>query len=521
MNVAFDPWIPVVTVQGVPCRISLFQALTEGDRYADLAVRPHERVALMRLLVCAAHAVIDGPKDETNRENVSENLSRMAENYFMEWKDSFEIFHKAKPWLQIPGIKPNNDSDDANEGWQSVSKLAFYLASGSNSTLFDHEGVNRQRQIYIKDTLVSMLAFQCFSPGGLISQVNWHGVKTNKSSKDGPCVPSSMVHTLIRGNNLLETLCANMPAYSTIHRSMQIEIGKPVWEQMPESFQDKANISNATQTYLGRLVPLKRLILLNQKDNANTMLLGDGLEYPGFNDDFVQEPTATVVLNNKQERILLAFRPNKGVWRELPALLVKRTGDKNSPGGSLAINFLKEDRDCDLVVSGLARDQANILDTAEFVYHIPSSVNSVDGLDEYEKEVSYAESVAVRLSQAIEGYRKTIDPDWESRLKKAGAKKYELMSKLCGVASNCFWTSVEANLNLLMGYIEAKASNTGEFESKQKEWRKLLMTNAEELYTTVCGHETPRQAKAFVKGWEVLHRRSKKPDNENQTQESA
>ena len=266
MNVAFDPWIPVVTVMGVPCRISLFQALTEGDRYADLAVRPHERVALMRLLICAAHAVLDGPKDEASREKISENLSRLAERYFMEWKDSFEVFHNTKPWLQIPGIKPSKDG-----GWQSVSKLAFYLATGNNSTLFDHDGMNKQRQIDIKDTLVSMLAFQCFSPGGLISQVNWMGVnKKDKSSKDGPCVSSSMLHTFIRGTNLLETLQANMPTYSTVHRSMQIEIGKPVWEQMPESFQDSTCISNATQTYLGRLLPLKRLVLLNQKDNANT-----------------------------------------------------------------------------------------------------------------------------------------------------------------------------------------------------------------------------------------------------------
>ena len=63
MNVAFDPWIPVVTTAGKPQSASLCEVLTGGEQFADLAVRPHERVALMRLFLCVAHAALDGPKD--------------------------------------------------------------------------------------------------------------------------------------------------------------------------------------------------------------------------------------------------------------------------------------------------------------------------------------------------------------------------------------------------------------------------------------------------------------------------
>ena len=63
MNVAFEPWIPVVTTAGKPDLASLSVVLAEGERFVDLAVRPHERVSLMRLFICVAHAALDGPKD--------------------------------------------------------------------------------------------------------------------------------------------------------------------------------------------------------------------------------------------------------------------------------------------------------------------------------------------------------------------------------------------------------------------------------------------------------------------------
>ncbi|NLW36392.1 MAG: type I-E CRISPR-associated protein Cse1/CasA, partial [Syntrophorhabdus aromaticivorans] len=49
MNVAFDPWIPVVTPRGDRKLISLCSVFAEGEMFLDLAVRPHERVSLMRL----------------------------------------------------------------------------------------------------------------------------------------------------------------------------------------------------------------------------------------------------------------------------------------------------------------------------------------------------------------------------------------------------------------------------------------------------------------------------------------
>lgn len=56
MNGVSDPWIPVVGNDGAACTVSLLGAFEHGHEIRDLAVRPHERVALMRLLLAVAQA---------------------------------------------------------------------------------------------------------------------------------------------------------------------------------------------------------------------------------------------------------------------------------------------------------------------------------------------------------------------------------------------------------------------------------------------------------------------------------
>jgi CRISPR system Cascade subunit CasA len=58
MNLVTEKWIPVIGIDGKPDHASLMEVFTLGEKYADLSVRPHERVALMRLLICIAQAAL-------------------------------------------------------------------------------------------------------------------------------------------------------------------------------------------------------------------------------------------------------------------------------------------------------------------------------------------------------------------------------------------------------------------------------------------------------------------------------
>jgi CRISPR system Cascade subunit CasA len=508
MNVAFDPWVPVVTTTGERLLVSLCSVLTEGEKYADLAVRPHERVSLMRLFLCVAHAALDGPKDYDDWERVPGKLPDAARAYLEEWRDSFELFHPTKPWLQFSNISKEKSASaplESASDWTPVAKLNFSLATGNTSTLFDHEGMDERRKTEISETLLAMISCQCFSPGGLISQVYWAGKKTSKSSKDGPCVPSSMIHTFIRGNNLIETVCLNLVTNEDllVHYCNR-SFGKPVWEWMPTSPDDEVAIQNATTTYIGRLVPLTRLVRLHQ--DGERMLFGDGLYYPSFADGFPAEVTATVVVrkSNKDEtRALLSYRPSKALWRELGAVTIKRRAGE--PGGPITLNSLEDAEACDLIVSALARDKASILDTAESVFHVPAQLRKKVGVEVYGNEVHKAEYIARRLGWAIEDYRREIDGGWEGRLKSAGPKSGELKAKLHSIATTHYWTTLEKNLALLMSHIEA--IDTEQAMPTREAWRKMLFATACDAYRIACGRETPRQIRAFAKGWEKLTKR--------------
>jgi CRISPR system Cascade subunit CasA len=93
MNLVTEAWIPVVKLDGTPCTASLLEVFTQGREFADLAVRPHERIALMRLLICIAQAALDGPKDIDAWDKAPELLPDAAKQYLEKWRDSFELFY--------------------------------------------------------------------------------------------------------------------------------------------------------------------------------------------------------------------------------------------------------------------------------------------------------------------------------------------------------------------------------------------------------------------------------------------
>jgi CRISPR system Cascade subunit CasA len=519
MNVAFEPWIPIVTTTGERKLVSLCNVLTEGEIFADLAVRPHERVALMRLFLCVSHAALNGPKDYDDWCAVPKQLPEAAQKYLTTWKEAFELFHEIKPWLQVAALAKNvegNVSLADIDDWTPVSKLSFAYATGNNTTLFDHTGMSDNRHLAIAETLLAMLTFQCFSPGGLISQVYWCGKQTGKSSKDGPCVSKSMIHAFLRDDNLLGTIHLNLPSYEDIRFYYgDRDSGKPVWEIPPTSFTDSVSIENATNTYVGRLVPMTRFIRIHPL--GERMLLGDGLVYPSFSDGYYPEPTATVVISkkkDKEERALLSFRPAKALWRELAAVIAKRKSE--GLGGPLSLRAIQDGDDCDLIVAALAHNKATIVDTIESVFHVPSKLRSPDGTVTYEIEVKKADALASRLGWAVETYRGEVDHGWEGKLKSAGPAKGELKAKLHALATNHYWTTVEKNLPLLMAHIGA--IGTDAVTPTLEAWRKMLFKAAIEAYRIACGQETPRQIRAFAKGWSKLIATKDEPEN-NETKE--
>lgn len=529
MNVAFDPWIPVVTTAGKREPANLHDVLVEGGRFADLAVRPHERVALMRLFLCVAHAALDGPKDYYEWCEVPKRLPEAVQKYLTDWKDSFELFHKEEPWLQVAKLNllpTGKDEDSGDErGWSKLSRLSFTRASGINSTLFDHESNGGEPTVYSPEEIaLNLLTFQnFFVAGGKASSRLWGDIemKNPPNPKGGPCSGKSILFTFLRGKNLYETIHLNLNTYEDlkfVYGDSKNWLGSPLWEMPIKSPNDHEAIVNATQTHIGRLVPQTRILKVNE--DRRLVLLGAGFLYPKFQDEkntFHPDVFATMVLNNDGERILLSAKPNSSIWRELHSLAVCRKNASNSSRGPLCLLNIPDTNSCDIISNAMItnpKQAAEIVDLIESVFNIPAGLRTPEGTVSYQSEVKKSVSEAIRLGRAIEEYRKEIDGSWIKRLEST-KDKWVLKAKLHSIATTHYWTTIEKNLLLLMAHIEAIGTDNA--IPTREAWRKMLFSTTCEAYRIACGQATPRQMRAFAKGWQRLT--SKKNEAEPVTNE--
>jgi CRISPR system Cascade subunit CasA len=488
----------------------LCEAFEHGEEIRDLAVRPHERIALMRLLICIAQAAIDGPTDHDDWKGCASRVVQSTLDYLQHWRHAFELLGNGLPFLQLPNLKRRAAKvNDDGEG-TSASKLDFALATGNNTTLFDNAG-GSSRTITAAELALRLIAFQCFSPGGRIGVALWNGTETpgRGSSDHAPCLAGGMLHAFVRGEHLSATIHNN---FMTKEQAVQFygaeAWGKPVWEMMPRALNDREAVRNASCTYLGRLLPLARAIQLGE--DGNSLIMGNGLTYQSFDETGWREPSATVVVRTvKDQRVrnLLRASVEKAVWRELHALTVKAAGDR--PGGPAALQHLSDDRPFDLWVGSLVADQAKPVDAVESVFHIPAQMLHDRSQRAYEEGVELAEKSARRLHRAISTYRMAMEivGDLDQISRKLGALKRperERFRQFGARAQQQFWTDVELAVPRLLGLAENPETLVAAGAYHSTAWSKAVAAAMHAAFERACPHETPRQMRAYALGLKAL-----------------
>lgn len=300
---------------------------------------------------------------------------------------------------------------------------------------------------------------------------------------------------------MAETVCINICDFEELTLLYNTDqninwLGRPVWELMPKNKGD----DKSTKTFLGRLVPVSRAICLF--DGNSKMLYGEALRYSIY-PDFPREFNTSVVVKRvkkKEERYLVGARLGIRPWRQLDAILQYNISGKTS---SHAINLAHLDGvSIDIWVGALLRNpgKQDILDTVESRFHITNRLRSEIGCSTYAAEVQKAQAVSKLLDVAVFLYRIELD----SREGKG----------LGSTAIYHYWTSVEKNLAFLMIHIES--IGTDDAVPTREAWRKMLFASACDAYRIACGQETPRQMRAFAKGWQKLTTKKDKPETDTQ-----
>jgi len=514
MNLTTDPWIPVVRCDGRPDLVSLRQAFAEGRQIADLSVRPHERIALLRLLICVAQAALDGPEDEDAWGACLDQIPARVSDYLDRWHDAFELLGNGPRFLQVQGLRSDRkNSKEAEDEDNAADKLDLALACGNNSTLFDNAG-GGARTFSPAELARMLVTFQSFAPGGLIGIASWNGRPTapNKSAPASVCIAGSPLHAFIRKASLLETVHANLITKEafTEHAGRQADWGEPVWHRMPARPGD---LPQTTRSYLGRLAPVARAVWLN--DDHRTAIIARGLDYPIFDEAFA-EPTMTVVARD-DKRVTLRADPGRAIWRQLAAITTLRRA--GGPGGPLALRNVLDSDSFDLWTGALVASKAKLVDAVESVFHhIPVALLQETGHAVYSAGVAHAEGIAGTLSRAIATYRRRL----KDEIERGEGRQRGLNLK--ARASLHYWTAAEHLVPELFRLVTNPPPvdpQRGGYQFVETPWGKRLLQEALAAYELACPHQTPRQLQAYVLGRAEFFRPAEptktQPEPEEQT----
>jgi len=487
MNLTIDPWIPVIGADDRKRLISLNNLFAEANEIRDFSVKPHEKVALLRLLICITQAALDGPADFDAWEICRPIIQSAVKGYLEKWQASFELFGDGPRFLQVPGLKTSKEDGEGNP----ATKLDLTLATGNNASLFDNAAGNA-RAVGTGRLALTLLAFQCFSPCGRIGVAKWNGTDTpgKGSSNHAPCTPSSMLHTYLQGSTLLETIHLNLLNKDEASDFGTKFWGCPTWELPVLSIDNNQAITNATRSYLGRLVPLSRAIRLDAE--GKQMILANGLDYPLA--PLFREPAATLVQRD-EDSVVLGATLGRSIWRQLSSITVKRRSNKDTISGPLALKNCDGTQAYSLWTGALvAAGNGKIEDVVEACYDVPAGMFRDEGRKVYEEGVALANLWQYAASKSVKAYSETM---------KLEPVPYER-------ARNHFWTAIEQYVPILLR-IADKPGELGDI--KVSEWGKQVKEAALAAYDFACPRQTPRQIQAYAIGLQQLFLQKPKDPN--------
>lgn len=502
MNLSTDPWIPIVWRTSEPGMVGLLDAFGRGEEIQDLALRPHERIAVMRLLICVTQAALDGPADYEEWKGCRPRIVPAAVQYLERWQHAFELLGDGPRFMQVKG--------QGKPGTMDLYKLDFVDAD--MTTLFDQD-VQPGRKQTLEWTALHLVTYQSFAGGGTVggSAVVEDRAQPQKG-KNGPCRDSSAFHAFIRREDLVSTLHSNSVTKDSISKLGGLAWGTPVWEANAISL-DGLQSTSATRSYLGRLAPISRAVWL--KGDNSTASSSNGLEYKNYGETGIREPTMSVRVvhvEGTEQRVLLSAAEGDSIkkpWRELHALTVKRIGERGV-GGPLALSSLDDNEPFDLWVGALVTDKAKVEDAVESTYKVPASMLKETIQLAYESGVRHAEEWEKTLRAAISTFRLAMETNeavdrLPARLARLKGTERRRLGDIGSKACSSFWTLVEHRLDLLNRFaLEPIPVREGTMQPWKTDWGMHVRRAALAAYKGSCPHETPRQIRAYALGLKVF-----------------
>jgi CRISPR type I-E-associated protein CasA/Cse1/CRISPR type I-E-associated protein CasB/Cse2 len=330
-----EPWIPVVSADGVSKFVNLVQLFGDATKISGLAGSPLEVAAITRFLLAIVHLVetpasLNAWRDLWNsRSNV---MSRCAK-YVKEQGDTWDLFHKIHPFGQVRDLErtPN-----------PAYILIYEAARKQNPVLIDHHFVKNPvpvRAAQLARSLIATNAFAGSSAAGA-NATYWSGSLAMRSI------------AMLCGSTLAETLLLNVLVQD--RADLQYD-----WHRYGHQVDSETLSFDIARRYLWT----SRRVRLLAEDNgraAAIMMLAPGNNMP----DNERPENPMVVMRKDAEGtayVPLRLEAGRALWRSAHVLFnsqdgARRLGAIDQLQKLVRRGLISEDQPVSMRVCGVAGD---------------------------------------------------------------------------------------------------------------------------------------------------------------------
>ena len=310
-NLIDEPWIPVVGKGKVGLR-----QIFADESISALGGNPVEKIAVFKLLLAIAQGAIT-PKDEDEWKSLGvKGLQERVSDYLDKWYDSFWLYGE-KPFLQMPAIE--------KAAVKSFGTVEMHVATGNTTVVTQ---IQTEKTDYSDaEKALLLLRLMGFALGGkqTDNKVVLTEGYTGKNNEKGN-VSTGKVGTFLGKKGYLYSFFMLKSIVESVYLNLFTEktefiklfpagVGCAPWECMPHG-EDDVIARALKESYMGRLIPLNRFILLNE----NGLHYSEGIIHLDYEKGII-DPSTTVDLSKPDKPNVIWTDPEQRPWRQLTSLL--------------------------------------------------------------------------------------------------------------------------------------------------------------------------------------------------------
>ncbi|MCY9874530.1 type I-E CRISPR-associated protein Cse1/CasA [Vibrio barjaei] len=309
-NLLDEKWIPTAC-SGYVSLLDVF----ENNEIRGLGGNPVERIALTKLLLAIVQTAVPIKDERAFNALSASQVSEMTREYLSSRREAFYLYGD-RPFLQMAALSKFESKD--------LSNLQPEISSGNTALYTDFQRTRRNSD---RDKALLVVSQMSMAIGGMktdnsiVLSKTYTGKRKScgkvTTSLPGPGVGyQGALHSFVTKPTLIETLMVNLFTQAELKQIGIYEkgLGVPPWDSVVVN-EDCRSAKALRKTYMGRLVPMNRFMLLTDEGVVYT----EGVKHLSHK-DMMFDPSATV-FNVKKDVKMVWANPDKKPWRDVTAML--------------------------------------------------------------------------------------------------------------------------------------------------------------------------------------------------------